>query len=149
MKLRGSRRLAVIAGTAVLATALGGAPVASADPAEDGCGPEVELGSVLYKGCSDALLVDNGQYGTMALLYAQNRGIAEVQVSVRIERWNYTTSAWEFDSGGSKPIAAGGDTRYFSPSNIWSCGQDARERVRATTAVGTGDWSEVVTPAPC
>ena len=66
-----------------------------------------------------------------------------------LQRWNYTTSSWETDSTGPRTIGALSGTRYFSPSHDWLCGQDALERVQATSPVGTGDWSEVVTPAAC
>ncbi len=149
MKSMGSYRLALVTGAAVLVTAVSGIPVAAAQQAEDGCGPEVELGAIVYKGCSDLLLSNGTQYGTQSFLYARNRGFGSVTVTATLERWNYTTSSWEPDTSGTKTIAAGGDTRFFSPSNGWPCGQDARERVRATTTVGTGAWSEVVTPAAC
>ncbi|WP_067452083.1 hypothetical protein [Actinomadura macra] len=149
MKPRKSHRLAVMAGAAMLATAISGAPAASARTTETGCGPEVELGSVVYQACSDILVVGSVDYGTEPFMYARNRGITSVVVTVELQRWNYTTSSWETDSTGPRTIAASGDTRYFSPAHTWSCGQDARERVRATTSVGTGDWAEVVTPAPC
>lgn len=53
----------------------------------------------------------------------------------------------ETDSTGAKTIAAGSGTRFFDLPNTWACGQDACERVQLTSPVGTGDWSEVVTPA--
>ncbi|QXJ22239.1 hypothetical protein AGRA3207_003209 [Actinomadura graeca] len=150
MQLRGTHRLAALAGAAALVlTTMSGPASASARTTETLCGPEVELSAVVYQACSDVLSVEETQYGTMPYLYAKNRGIGSVSITVTIEHWNYATSAWVTDSTGPRTIGASSDTRYFGPSHLWSCGQNARERARATSTVGTGAWSEVVTPAPC
>ncbi|MFI0486233.1 hypothetical protein [Actinomadura sp. 9N215] len=149
MELRGSHRLAVATGAAVLVTVMSGSAVAAARTTETVCGPEVELGSIVYQTCSDVLAGDPPGYGTMPFMFARNRGLASTDVSLTLQYWNYATSSWETDSTGSRTIAPGSETRYFAPSHSWACGQDARERTQATTTVGTGDWSEAVTPAAC
>ncbi|WUH98475.1 hypothetical protein OHR68_33995 [Spirillospora sp. NBC_00431] len=149
MELRGFHRLAVATGAAVLVTAMSGTAVATARTTETVCGPEVELGSVVYQTCSDVLAGDPPGYGTMSFMLARNRGIASTDVNVTIQHWDYATSTWVTDSTGTETIGPGSETRYFSPSSLWACGQDARERTNATSTVGTGDWSEVVTPAAC
>ncbi|MGH3241959.1 MAG: hypothetical protein ACRDNL_16410 [Spirillospora sp.] len=149
MELRGLRRFAVATGAALLVTAMSGTTAATADSAETICGPEVDLGSVVYQTCSDVLAGEGPGYGTMSYMYARNRGLAATDVDITLQHWDYGTSTWVTDSSGTRTIGPGSETRYFSPSTLWSCGQDARERTSATSTVGTGAWSEAVTPAPC
>ncbi|RFS87350.1 hypothetical protein D0T12_03715 [Actinomadura spongiicola] len=136
-------------GAAVLVTAMSGAGIASARTTDTVCGPEHSLGSVVYKNCSVVLGSWDPEYGTMPFLELKNLGIAETTVTVTHERWNYTTNSWEYSSGGSKTIFPFFETQYYSLSHGWSCGQDAKERARITSTVGTGDWSEAVTTSPC
>ncbi|RKS73350.1 hypothetical protein BZB76_4040 [Actinomadura pelletieri DSM 43383] len=149
MGLRGFRHLAAVTGAAVLVTALGGTGVASARTSEIVCGPEVDLGPVVYQTCSEVVGSWSTGYGTQPFIYAQNRGIVGTDVSITIQRWNYSTSTWETTATGSKTLGAGGNSHFFSTNLEWACGDDARERGRVSSEGDTGDWSEVLIPAEC
>ncbi|GAA4239944.1 hypothetical protein GCM10022254_62780 [Actinomadura meridiana] len=149
MNLRRSHRLAAVMGAAVVVTAMTGTGIASARTTDTLCGPEVELGSVVYKTCSDALSSPTTQYGTQQFIEALNRGFGPTDITVTLQHWDAATSAWVTDATGARTLAPGASTRYFNGPNFWPCGQDAQERTRAENTVGVGDWSEVTSPAPC
>jgi hypothetical protein len=136
-------------GAAVLATAVSGTGVAAARTTDTICGPEVELGSIVYKTCSDVLASPTTVYGTQQYMEAWNRGFGPADLTITLQHYDYATSTWVTDSTGSRTIPADTTTRYFSPSTLWPCGTDAKERTRGENTVGVGDWSEVVSPAPC
>ncbi|TDB80553.1 hypothetical protein E1264_33960 [Actinomadura sp. KC216] len=148
--LPGSRRLAVITGAAVLATALSGAATASAQDPETVCGPEAELGAVVYQVCSDVVHVGETTYTTQPFLEARNRGISEVELDFIVQHWDPAASGWATDGSGSKTLHSGNTTRWFGGPNFWPCGTDAPERGRVSMDdLGDGDWADVVTPAAC
>ncbi|MFI0366930.1 hypothetical protein ACH35V_03570 [Actinomadura sp. 1N219] len=147
--LPGSRRLAVITGAAVLATAFSGAATASARTTETVCGAEVENGSVVYQMCSDVVYVGETIYTTQPFLEARNRGISYVDVEFTLQHWDPAASGWASDGGGSKTLQSGASTRWFAGPTFWPCGADAPERGQVDTSAGTGDWADVVTPAAC
>ncbi|GAA4230010.1 hypothetical protein GCM10022254_23780 [Actinomadura meridiana] len=149
MKLRMSHRLAVATGAAVLATGLSGTGVAMARTTDPACGPEIDLGAVVYQTCSEVVGSWSTGYGTQPYIYALNRGIVSADVSITIQRWNYATSSWVTTATGTKTIGSGGNTHFFSTNLDWSCGQDSLERGQATTGGVTGAWSEVTIPAEC
>ncbi|MFI0405788.1 hypothetical protein [Actinomadura sp. 3N508] len=149
--LPGARRLAVITGAAVLATALSGAATASAqDDPVTVCGPEVELGAVVYKMCSDVVHVGETTYTTQPFLEARNRGLLPVDADFIVQHWDPAASGWATDGGGPKTIGSGSTTHWFGGPNHWTCGIDAPERGRLSTDdLGDGDWADVLTPAAC
>lgn len=149
MKLRMSRRLAVVTGAAVLGTAMSGTGVATARTLDTFCGPEIDLGAVVYQTCSEDVGSWSQGYGTQPYIYAKNRGIVSADVSITIQRWNYATSSWNTTATGTHTIGPGGDTYLFSTNLEWSCGQDSHERGQLTNSGITGDWSEAVVPAVC
>ncbi|TDD96315.1 hypothetical protein [Actinomadura rubrisoli] len=114
------------------------------------CGPEIEAGPVVYRACSEVTWTGpDDQYSAQGILFVSNRGINEADFTLTLERWDYTVGDWTTDTTDSDTLPSGDERPYFAPPRELPCGQDARERGEATVPTYSGDWSEVVLPAPC